>query len=73
MTFIQGALVCSVVIGIVRLLHYLTKLNVVFLFWAAFIFTRPFGAAFGNFLVKEHARGGLSLERWRPRWLRPLF
>ena len=60
-TFLQGALICSAVIGVVLLLHYLTKINAVFLFWAAFIFTRPFGATFGNFLVKEHARGGLEL------------
>lgn len=60
-TFVQGALICSAVIGVVLLLHYFTKINAVFLFWAAFIFTRPFGATFGNFLVKEHARGGLEL------------
>ncbi len=61
MTFVQGAFVCLGVIGIVLLLHYFTKINGVFLFWAAFIFTRPFGATFGNFLTKEHARGGLEL------------
>lgn len=60
-TFVQGAIICSAVIGLVLLLHYFTKINAVFLFWAAFIFTRPFGATFGNFLVKEHARGGLEL------------
>lgn len=61
MTFVQGALVCTAVIGVVLILHYLTSINAVLLFWAAFIFTRPFGATFGNFLVKEHARGGLEL------------
>jgi uncharacterized membrane-anchored protein len=61
MTFMQGAIVCSGVIGVVLLLHYLTKINTVVLFWAAFIFTRPFGATFGNFLTKERARGGLEL------------
>lgn len=61
LSFVQGALVCLAVIGVVLLLHYLTKINTVFVFWAAFIFTRPFGATFGNFLVKEHARGGLEL------------
>ncbi|MDB5561105.1 MAG: hypothetical protein JWN11_523 [Hyphomicrobiales bacterium] len=61
MTFVQGAIVCSGVIGVVLLLHYFTKINTVFLFWAAFIFTRPFGATFGNFLTKERARGGLEL------------
>jgi uncharacterized membrane-anchored protein len=61
MSFVQGALACSGVIGIVLLLHYFARINTVFLFWAAFIFTRPFGATFGNFLTKEHARGGLEL------------
>jgi len=61
LSFVQGALVCSAVIGVVLLLHYTTKVNAAFLFWAAFIFTRPFGATFGNILVKEHARGGLEL------------
>jgi uncharacterized membrane-anchored protein len=61
MTYVQGALVCSAIIGSVLLLHYFTRINTVLLFWVAFIFTRPFGATFGNFLTKEHARGGLEL------------
>jgi uncharacterized membrane-anchored protein len=61
MSYVQGALVCSGVIAVVLALHYLTRINTVFLFWAAFIFTRPFGATFGNFLTKEHAKGGLEL------------
>lgn len=61
LSFIQGALVCLGVIAAVLVVHYFSKLNASFLFWAAFVFTRPFGATFGNFLVKEHARGGLEL------------
>lgn len=61
LTYVQGALVCSGVIAIVIALHYLTRVNAVLLFWVAFIFTRPFGATFGNFLTKEHAKGGLEL------------
>ena len=61
MGFVQGAFVCSGVIAVVLLLHYFTKINGVLLFWTAFIFTRPFGATFGNFLTKEHVRGGLEL------------
>ncbi len=49
------------VIAVVLALHYFSKINSVVLFWAAFIFTRPFGAAFGDFLVKDHARGGWEL------------
>jgi uncharacterized membrane-anchored protein len=61
MSYVQGAMVCSGVIAVVLALHYLTRINTVLLFWAAFIFTRPFGATFGNFLTKEHAKGGLEL------------
>jgi len=61
MSFVQGSLVCLGFIAVVLLLHYGTRINSVILFWAAFVFTRPFGATFGNFLTKEHARGGLEL------------
>jgi uncharacterized membrane-anchored protein len=35
----------------------------VFLFWAAFILTRPLGATIGDFLDKPLAKGGLELSR----------
>jgi len=56
-----GALVTAGVIAVVLLLHYFTSLNRVFLFWVAFIFTRPFGATFGDLLTKPTAKGGLEL------------
>lgn len=61
LSYMQGAFVCSAVIGVVLLLHYFTKINTVLLFWAAFVFTRPFGATFGDLLSKSHAKGGLEL------------
>jgi uncharacterized membrane-anchored protein len=63
LTFIQGALVTAGVIGVVAALHYLTSLDDVLLFWIAFIFTRPFGATFGDFLTKPIEAGGLNLPR----------
>jgi uncharacterized membrane-anchored protein len=63
LTFIQGALVTVGVIGIVGALHYFQRMNDVVLFWIAFVFTRPFGATFGDFLTKPVASGGLSLPR----------
>jgi uncharacterized membrane-anchored protein len=63
LSYIQGALVTASVIGVVIALHYVTKLSDVFLFWLAFIFTRPFGATFGDFLTKPVKSGGLSLPR----------
>lgn len=61
--YLQGAFVTAAVIGIVVALHYFTALNEVLLFWVAFIFTRPFGATFGDFLTKPIADGGLDLPR----------
>ena len=34
-----------------------------FLFWAAFILTRPLGATVGDFLDKPTNHGGLALSR----------
>ena len=57
----MGALITGGIIVLVVLLHYFTKLNEVVLFWLAFVFTRPFGATFGDFLTKPLAKGGLDL------------
>jgi uncharacterized membrane-anchored protein len=61
LSYLAGALVTGGVIVIVLLLHYLTKINHIVLFWVAFVFTRPFGATFGDFLTKPLAKGGLNL------------
>ncbi len=61
MSYLTGALVTAAVIIIVVLLHYFTRINHILLFWIAFIFTRPFGATFGDFLTKTHEKGGLDL------------
>lgn len=61
LSYLNGALVTASVILAVVLLHYFTKINHIVLFWIAFIFTRPFGATFGDFLTKPIAKGGLDL------------
>lgn len=61
LSYLNGALVTAGIIVIVFLLHKFTKLNHIILFWVAFIFTRPFGATFGDFLTKPIAKGGLDL------------
>jgi len=53
------ALGLVVLIGLWRF----TSANRVFLFWAAFILTRPLGATVGDFLDKPLAKGGLDLSR----------
>lgn len=61
LSYLNGAMVTGAVILVVILLHYFTKLNHILLFWIAFIFTRPFGATFGDFLTKPISKGGLDL------------
>ncbi len=61
LSYLYGAIITGTIILIVVLLHYYTKLNHILLFWIAFIFTRPFGATFGDFLTKPVAKGGLEL------------
>lgn len=63
LTFLQGAAVTIGVIGIVAALHYFTRINDDILFWLAFIFTRPFGATFGDFLTKPLHMGGMNIPR----------
>ena len=45
-------------------LHFWTKISKVFLFWAAFVLTRPLGAVLGDFLDKPLDHGGLDLSRF---------
>ncbi|GGR28149.1 hypothetical protein GCM10008957_44210 [Deinococcus ruber] len=44
--------------------YYRTKMSHTFLFWAAFVLTRPLGAALGDFLDKPVAHGGLAVSRF---------
>jgi uncharacterized membrane-anchored protein len=60
-SYLLGAAITGGIIVFVVLLHYYTKINHILLFWIAFIFTRPFGATFGDFLTKPSAKGGLDL------------
>ena len=44
-------------------LYFWTGISRVFLFWAAFILTRPLGATVGDLLDKPHAKGRLDCSR----------
>ncbi|VVD97309.1 membrane protein [Pandoraea aquatica] len=44
--------------------YFWTRTSRVFLFWAAFILTRPLGAVVGDFLDKPVSSGGLALSRY---------
>jgi uncharacterized membrane-anchored protein len=63
LSYLTGAAITAGIIVVVVLLHYFTRLNEILLFWIAFIFTRPFGATFGDFLTKPIAKGGLNFSR----------
>ncbi len=60
-SYLIGAMITGSIILIVVLLHYYSKINHILLFWIAFVFTRPFGATFGDFLTKPLTKGGLEL------------
>ncbi len=59
-----GAVVFSLLLAIVAALYFWTRLSRTFLFWAAFILTRPLGAVVGDFLDKPIGAGGLALSRY---------
>lgn len=58
--FAGGAILIGSVLIVLILAHYYTKISSVFLFWVAFILTRPFGATFGDLLTKSTEKGGLD-------------
>ena len=59
--FMHSAMVISGLLMVIALLHFLTKVPGVLLFWLAFVLTRPFGATFGDFLTKPVERGGIHV------------
>jgi uncharacterized membrane-anchored protein len=58
-----GAIVFGAGLVLLAGLYYWTTISRVFLFWAAFILTRPLGATVGDFLDKPTSHGGLELSR----------
>ncbi len=58
--FAGGALLIGSLLALVVVLVFYTKISKVFLFWLAFVLTRPFGATLGDFLTKPVAKGGLD-------------
>ena len=58
-----GALVFGAGLAVLAILYFTTKVSRVFLFWGAFILTRPLGATVGDFLDKPLAKGGLEMSR----------
>ncbi|HEU4678786.1 MAG TPA: hypothetical protein VFS35_04645 [Terrimicrobiaceae bacterium] len=59
-----SAMVFGGMLGLIAATYCLTKVSRTFLFWAAFILTRPLGAVVGDFLDKPISNGGLALSRY---------
>jgi uncharacterized membrane-anchored protein len=58
-----GALLFGAMLAALAALYFWTGVSRVFLFWAAFILTRPLGATVGDLLDKPLAQGGLAFSR----------
>jgi uncharacterized membrane-anchored protein len=61
--YVGAAGVFAVGLTLLAALYFATTLSRVALFWAAFILTRPLGAAVGDFVDKPVDHGGLALNR----------
>ena len=58
--FAGGAMLIGSLIALTVTGYYFTNVSRTFLFWAAFIFTRPFGATIGDLLTKPAIKGGFD-------------
>jgi uncharacterized membrane-anchored protein len=58
-----GALLFGAGLVVLAVLYYWSNISRVFLFWAAFILTRPLGATVGDLLDKPIRDGGMHLSR----------
>jgi uncharacterized membrane-anchored protein len=59
----HGALVFAAGLALLAAANFFTNISRVFLFWAAFVLTRPLGASVGDFLDKPVSDGGLAFSR----------
>ncbi|MED4582778.1 hypothetical protein [Brevibacillus choshinensis] len=59
--FAGGALLIGGLLALVVLASFYTRMPREFLFWIAFVLTRPFGATFGDLLTKPSEKGGFDL------------
>ena len=61
--FDGGALVFGAALASIAAAYFSTKISRAWLFWAAFVMTRPLGATLGDVLTKPRAEGGLEFSR----------
>jgi uncharacterized membrane-anchored protein len=60
----RGALIFGAGLVIIAALYFFTNVSRTFLFWGAFILTRPLGATLGDLLDKPVANGGFAFSRY---------
>lgn len=61
--YLGGAALFGAGLAVLLAFYFWTNTSRVFLFWAAFILTRPLGATVGDFLDKPLSKGGLDFSR----------
>lgn len=61
--YLGSAVIFGSALAVIAMAHASRTVSRVFLFWAAFILTRPLGAVVGDFLDKPLSKGGLALSR----------
>jgi uncharacterized membrane-anchored protein len=59
-----AAIIFGSLLATLAALYFWSNISRVFLFWSAFILTRPLGAVVGDFLDKPVEHGGLALSRY---------
>jgi uncharacterized membrane-anchored protein len=59
----NGAIVFGIGLALLAAAYYFTNISRVFLFWSAFILTRPLGATLGDLLDKPITHGGMEISR----------
>ncbi len=59
-----AALIFAAALALLAAAYYWTSVSRTALFWAAFVLTRPLGAAVGDFLDKPTDAGGLGFSRY---------
>jgi uncharacterized membrane-anchored protein len=59
-----SAVIFGSLLAVIAILYFSTKISRTWLFWSAFVMTRPLGAVLGDFLDKPLAKGGLNLDRY---------
>lgn len=59
--YLFGTILFAALIGVIAIMRFLFRVNVVFCFWAAYILTRPLGASVGDLLSQATKDGGFGL------------